>query len=208
MVSNWNLSKFLLKRYLISSVHTFIDPLPTLLNIAVEEDQGSEATNITDPQDSLCQYQGITGKQTGQMHTLILTELELLISLDILTGIGVTHIHHLDTNICITKLVILTIILVIHLILSLKHIRIDRFSTKPNYRPPIPAATTVNVKLHKIFDGTNKVEFATWAQSIENAVKLCNLDALSITLSKLQGASLKSANNLEGKETNSGRKLS
>ena len=35
-----------------------------------------------------------------------------------------------------------------------------------------------------------------------------NLDALSITLSKLQGAPLKSANYLEGKEKNSGRKLS
>ena len=60
----------------------------------------------------------------------------------------------------------------------------------------------------KTFDGTNKAEFATWAQSIENAVRLCNLDALSIALSKLQGAPLKSANYLEGKETNSGKKLS
>ena len=91
-------------------------PLPTQPNIAVEEDQGPKATNITDPQDSLDQYQGITGKQTGQMHTLILTELELLISLDIVTGIGVSHNHHLDTNICITKLVILNIIPVIYLI--------------------------------------------------------------------------------------------
>ena len=60
----------------------------------------------------------------------------------------------------------------------------------------------------KTFDGTNKAEFATWAQSTENAMRLCNLGALSITLSKLQGAPLKSANYLEGKETNSGKKLS
>ena len=58
----------------------------------------------------------------------------------------------------------------------------------------------------KTFDGTNKAEFATWAQSIRNAARRCNLDALSIALSKLQGAPLKSANYLEGKETNSGRK--
>ena len=59
-----------------------------------------------------------------------------------------------------------------------------------------------------MFDGTNKAECTTWAQSIENAVRLCNLDALSIALSKLQGAPLKSAIYLEGKETNSGKKLS
>ena len=59
-----------------------------------------------------------------------------------------------------------------------------------------------------MFDGTNKAEIATWAQNIENAARLCNLDALSITLSKLQGAPLKSTNYLEGKETNSGKKLS
>ena len=60
----------------------------------------------------------------------------------------------------------------------------------------------------KMFDGTNKAEFATWAQSIKNAARLCNLDALSIALSKLQGAPLKSANYLEDKEMNSGKKLS
>ena len=59
-----------------------------------------------------------------------------------------------------------------------------------------------------MFDGTKKAEWATWAQSIENVVRLCNLDALSIALSKLQGAPLKSVNYLESKETNSGKKLS
>ena len=51
------------------------------------------------------------------------------------------------------------------------------------------------------------MEFTAWAQSIENAARLCNLDALSIALSKLQGAPLKSDNYLEAKETNSGRTL-
>ena len=59
----------------------------------------------------------------------------------------------------------------------------------------------------KMFDGSNKAKFATWAQSIENAAALCNLDTLSITLSKLQGAPLKSANYLEGKEINSGKQF-
>ena len=59
----------------------------------------------------------------------------------------------------------------------------------------------------KIFDGTNKVEFTAWAQSIENAARLCNLDALSIALSKLQGAPLTSASYFEAKETSSGRTL-
>ena len=60
----------------------------------------------------------------------------------------------------------------------------------------------------KMFDVIIKAEFAIWAQNIENAVRLCNLDALSISLSKLQEAPLKSAKYLEGKETNSGKKLS
>ena len=70
---------------------------------------------------------------------------------------------------------------------------------------PLQQSTLNSIKM---FDGTNKTEFATWVQSIKNAARLCNLDALSIALSKLQGAPLKSANYLEGKETNSGRQLS
>ena len=59
-----------------------------------------------------------------------------------------------------------------------------------------------------MFNGTKKAEFAMWAQSIENATRICNLDAINITLSKLQGAPLKSVVYLEGKETISGKKLS
>ena len=57
----------------------------------------------------------------------------------------------------------------------------------------------------KIFNGTNKSEFTLWAQSVENAARLCNLDTLSIALSKLQGPPLKSASYLESKETSSGK---
>ena len=59
-----------------------------------------------------------------------------------------------------------------------------------------------------MFDGSKKAEFDTWAPSIENAVRICNLDAIHIALSKLKGASLKSAIYLEDKETSSGKTLS
>ena len=39
-----------------------------------------------------------------------------------------------------------------------------------------------------IFDGAKKAEFTAWVQSMENATRICNLDAVNITLSKLQGA--------------------
>ena len=59
----------------------------------------------------------------------------------------------------------------------------------------------------KIFDGSNKAEFTAWAQSMENTARLCHLDALSIALSKLHGAPLKSANYFETKEANAGKTL-
>ena len=59
-----------------------------------------------------------------------------------------------------------------------------------------------------MLDGTKKTEFATWTQSIENTARICSLDAMNITLSKLQGAPLKSAIYLEGKEMSTGKKLS
>ena len=39
----------------------------------------------------------------------------------------------------------------------------------------------------KIFDGNNKSKLTSGAKSEKNAAKLCNLDTLSIALSKLQG---------------------
>ena len=59
----------------------------------------------------------------------------------------------------------------------------------------------------KIFDGTNKSKFTSWVQRVENATRLCNLDTLSIALSKLQGPPLKSTSYLESKETSSGKQL-
>ena len=59
----------------------------------------------------------------------------------------------------------------------------------------------------KIFNGRNKAKFTAWAQSVENAARLCHLDTLSITLLKLQGAPLKSASYLEIKVANAGKTL-
>ena len=59
----------------------------------------------------------------------------------------------------------------------------------------------------KIFNGNNKSKFTSWAQSVENAAKLCNMDTLTIALSKLQGLPLKSACFLESKEVSSGKQL-
>ena len=59
----------------------------------------------------------------------------------------------------------------------------------------------------KIFDGNNKSKFTSWAQSVKNTAKLCNLDALTIVLSKLQGPILKLACFLKSKEISSGKQL-
>ena len=48
---------------------------------------------------------------------------------------------------------------------------------------------------------------ANWAQSVENAANLCNMDTLTIALSKLQGPPVKSAHFLESKEVGSGKQL-
>ena len=59
----------------------------------------------------------------------------------------------------------------------------------------------------KIFDSNNNSKFTLWVQGVENATRLCNLDTLSIALSKLQGPPLKSAHYLESKEVSSGKQL-
>ena len=93
-------------------MHTSTGPLPTPLSIAVEDDQGEEATSIIDMQDSLHHCHSTTGKQAGQMHTLILTELDLLLNMGIVTRIDAIHIPLLEINNPITQLVILIIIIV------------------------------------------------------------------------------------------------
>ena len=59
----------------------------------------------------------------------------------------------------------------------------------------------------KNFDSNNKSEFTSWVQSVENPAKLCNMDTLTITLTKLQGPPLKLAHFLESKEVGSGKQL-
>ena len=55
-------------------------------------------------------------------------------------------------------------------------------------------------ELNKNLQQQKKSKFTSWAQSVENAAKLCNLDTLSITPPTLQGPPLKSAYFLESKE--------
>ena len=38
------------------------------------------------------------------------------------------------------------------------------------------------LKSIKIFDGSTKSEFTSWAQNVENAARLCSLDTLNIAL--------------------------
>ena len=78
---------------------------------------------------------------------------------------------------------------------------------KSNLRPQTQVLQQSMLNSIKIFNGNNKSKFTLWAQSVENAAKLCNLDTLSITLSKLQGPPLKSAHFLETKEVSSGKQL-
>ena len=91
------------------------------------------------------------------------------------------------------------------------HHKTKRHATKPldTQVPYIYIVTRYNYVLSDALPYiTDLPHFATWAQSIENAMRLCNLDALSIALSKLQGAPLRSDKYLEDKESNSGKKLS
>ena len=53
-----------------------------------------------------------------------------------------------------------------------------------------------------------KLHLQHGSRAVENATRICNLDAVNITLSKLQGALLNSTFYLEGKKTSAGRKLS
>ena len=78
---------------------------------------------------------------------------------------------------------------------------------KSNFRASDTGIATLNVKLNKNFNDNNKSEFISWAQSVENAAKLCNLDTLTITLSKIQGPPLKLVHFLKSKEFGSGKQL-
>ena len=78
---------------------------------------------------------------------------------------------------------------------------------KSNFRPTDAGITAIYIKLYKNFHSNNKSKFTSWAQSVENAAKLCNMDTLTIALSKLQGPPLKSAHFLESKEVSSGKQL-
>ena len=50
------------------------------------------------------------------------------------------------------------------------------------YLQPLQQATLNSINS---FDGAKKAEFSTWGQSVENATRICNLDAVYVALSKL-----------------------
>ena len=119
MVFHWNLISSPLKKYQTSSAHIQADPLPTLQNIAAEEGQGTRGNHQYRPsRQSLplprYNYNERTRQINGQIHTLILIDFikkkGLLINLDMVIGTGIICIHHQNTNISITKLVITTVI--------------------------------------------------------------------------------------------------
>ena len=73
---------------------------------------------------------------------------------------------------------------------------------------PLHPLQPATLNLINSFDHNKKAEFARWAQSVENATRICNLDAVNVALFKVQGAPLKSAIYLEGKESSADKKLS
>ena len=156
------------------------------------------------------------GKHTGQMHILIFIDFfkktGLHISLGIVTETGITylspkhqhqynqaghHYHSYSNVLCSTSN--MPTLNTSELIGSLQSHIIGLQSQ------PLQQATLTSINT---FDRTKKAEFSTWTQSIENAVRICTFDAINIALTKLQGASLKSAIYLEGKEMSTGKKLS
>ena len=55
--------------------------------------------------------------------------------------------------------------------------------------------------------GTTKTKFTSWTQSVKNAAKQCDLDTLTVMLSKLQGPPLQLAHFLETNESSLGKQL-
>ena len=152
------------------------------------------------------------------MHilTIITTQMDSdirrdhLINLGIVTETCITHITLQNPKNSIAKITIATITIM----LTILHLSVfnnsELIGSLQSQIIGLCLQPLQQAMLNSIltFDGAKKAEFATWAQSVENAARICNLDAVSIALSKLQGALLKSAIYLEGKETSAGRKLS
>ena len=172
---------------------TLIATQLTTWSTASEEDPAPEVINTTSTADSHCYYQGTTSILKGQ--TLIFHSNR---------NYGNTH-HHVTNQ---------------H---KSPHTVRNTPNTSNNQAAPtaMQCPNNSNIIEHlqsqilglqmqalqqsmlnsiKIFNCNNKSEFTSWAQSVENAAKLCNMDTLTITLSKLQGPPLKLAGFLESKE--------
>ena len=190
---------------------------------ATEGSHKPEATASTDLQGSHHQSLQVTMKikldtHTGQIHmlTMITTKIDSnitrghLIYPSKVTETHTTHIipqnqysqadHHFNNSSNPQHLTLnMSMLNNSELIGSLQNQIIDLHSQ------PLQQATLNSINS---FNGAKKAEFATWAQSVENATRICNLDAVHIALSKLQGVPLKSAIYLEGKKTSASKILS
>ena len=65
--------------------------------------------------------------------------------------------------------------------------RFNRLFAKSNSRTPNTSTTTNYIEFNQDIRWQQEEQFTSWAQSVENTARLCNLDTLSIALSKLQG---------------------
>ena len=79
--------------------------------------------------------------------------------------------------------------------------------TKSNFRPSDMGIAAIYVKVNKNLQWQQQKWIHIVGVECGNAAKLCKLDTLSITLSKLQGPPLKSAQFLEYKEVSWGKQL-
>ena len=79
--------------------------------------------------------------------------------------------------------------------------------TKSSFRPSDTGIAAVYIKLNKNIQQQKQKQIHIMGTDLENATRLCNLDTLSIALSKLQGFPLKSASYLESKKGNPGKQL-
>ena len=172
---------------------------PTTQRIASEENSALEVINTIGTTDSHLHYQGTTNNLKGEMLIFILIEITvipftiLIVSIIHLDLLEIPNTSNNKVNAITTQSSNNS-----DLIGSLQS-QILGLQTQALWQSTLNSI--------KIFDSTNKSEFTSWVQSVENATRLCNLDTRSIALSKLQGPPLKSASYLESKEISSGKQL-
>ena len=152
------------KKYLTLLRHTSTIPQPTTPSRASEEDPTIDVTNTIGIVDNYLHYQGTTSRHKGQMHIIILILIE---------NYSNTHYHnnskhnsphsirnvHNTSNRQVTAIAPQSLS-ASGLIGSLQS-QILGLQTQALQQPTLNSI--------KIFDATNKSEFTSWAQGVENA---------------------------------------